>query len=188
MRKALAAGFVAGLMAIAAPALAGPGPGGTSEGTSGASFNQVNCGSAGTKIPGTQGAYLPGAPTGANTSGDLTFCNSGSDLPIQGRIILAGSGGANGVDGYAAADGDNSNPSGATGYSRLGGHVDPSGGGVTIRCAKPEGPDGSATTTGDNDPDSANPNGTNRNSVTLTRAAYTNGTITTQHPEDCKPG
>ncbi len=121
MRKTLAAGFVAGLMAIAAPALAATPP---SEGTTNNTpNNNVSC----------NGNVVYGLPDGSSTpssSGTLMICNDGTTAPppaIQGRIILSGSATSGG---YIAADGDRDNPGQAAGYARLSAGT----GGVAIHC------------------------------------------------------
>lgn len=129
MRKLLIAAAAAGLLAVAAPALAEVG--GTSE-----TGNQVNCGnnSKGTDV-GPTGITIGGvsqAPPSGGTSGALVVCNDGGSagLPqvIQGRIILSGDAGTQ--KGYVAADGDATNPPEAQGWAR----VDVSSAGPKVRC------------------------------------------------------
>ena len=120
MRRLIIAGLAAGFMMLAtAPAFAGSGPGGTSEGqnSDGSENNQVDCGTQGRDVNGVSVIGLDGAPSGA--SGSLVVCNDDGDYPIQGRIIATGD--ASSQDGYVAADGDADNASQGQGYTRVSG-------------------------------------------------------------------
>lgn len=135
MRKILVAAMTAGLLAVAAPAFAGPG--GTSENSS----NQVNCNS-GTatgqqqRVPGS-GIWVKadGSQSSPQSGGALVVCNdaptnNGVPVPIQGRVIA--SGGTSG--GYVAADGDADNPTEAEGWARIDLGTSPA-----VRCGGAEG-------------------------------------------------
>ncbi|MGQ0431098.1 MAG: hypothetical protein ACT452_01675 [Microthrixaceae bacterium] len=139
MRKILVAAMTAGLLAVAAPAFAGPG--GTSEGTTqnGKGTNEVDCTDGNAtgqqaNVPGS-GIWVKADGTPGGTSGALVLCNdgttaNGAPTPIQGRIIA--SGGASQGGGYIAADGDNSNETQAEGWTRVNIGASPS-----VRCGGP---------------------------------------------------
>jgi hypothetical protein len=114
MRKLLFAGALAVSLAVV-PAL-GDGPSGSHEEDGTTWDNQVTCGS---------GVNTPVATVYAGTNG-VEVCNDSGPLPIQGRAIVTTEQG-----GYAAADGDSSNPGQAAGWVR----VDRSG----VRCGDDSG-------------------------------------------------
>lgn len=69
--------------------------------------NQVNCNeTSSTDVGGL--AYVYGGTNGAEVCAD-----QGSSFPVDGRVIV------DAEDGYAAIDGDNSNPEPANGYARV---------------------------------------------------------------------
>ena len=119
MRKLIIAGLTAGVMTLAAPAFAGTGPGGTSEGQNpdGSETNQLDCGTQGRDVNGISVIGLDGAPSGA--SGSLVVCNDDADYPIQGRVIASGD--AATQEGYVTADGDADNAEQGQGYARVSG-------------------------------------------------------------------
>ncbi|MEY2565763.1 MAG: hypothetical protein QOE35_292 [Actinomycetota bacterium] len=111
-----------------------PVPGSTTNPPETRGSNDVNCG-------GPDNNLVPGAPVTiageqTGTGGALVVCQDSADLPIQGRVILAGSAEQGG--GYIAADGDKDNAQyndKAAGFAR----VDISGSGVTVTCGNPAG-------------------------------------------------
>lgn len=125
MRKMLMAAAAAGLLALGAPAFAGEGPAGTSEGQDNIGTdenpvyqenNQLDCGGADdSQLADTgQGVQLRGE--GGAEGGAVVVCNDGDVAPVQGRVI--GSGGTSG--GYVAIDGDADNdPEQAQGWARV---------------------------------------------------------------------
>lgn len=149
MRKVIIAALAVGMMAVAAPAFAGEGPAGTSEGhqepntppdtgTHLVEDNQTKCGTADDKTVDT-GKGISVNAAGDPSGGGVVICNEGgNDVPIQGRVIAAG--GTSG--GWVAADGDADNPEQGQGYARADVSSTPS-----TRCGD----------TANGDTDSANP-------------------------------
>ncbi|MGQ0431099.1 MAG: hypothetical protein ACT452_01680 [Microthrixaceae bacterium] len=139
MRKIFVAAMTAGLLAVAAPALAAPPDTIDSE-----TNNEVSCGT------GAGGTLVPGSSIQVNTAGDAggggaVVCADGAPAgpvpaPIQGRVILSGTQNGAGSSGYIAADGDRSNPAEAEGWAR----VDFSSSGVTVKCG-PDAPENAST-------------------------------------------
>lgn len=124
MRKMLMAAAAAGLLALGAPAFAGEGPAGTSEGQDNIGTtenpiyqenNQVDCGGAdASQLADTgQGVQLRGE--GGAEGGAVVVCNDGDVAPVQGRVI--GAGGTSG--GYVAIDGDADNAEQGQGWARV---------------------------------------------------------------------
>lgn len=147
MRKILVAAMTAGLLAVAAPAFAGPG--GTSE-----TSNNVDCNSSAAtqrqQVPGS-GIFISadGNQAAPQNGGSLVVCNesatnNGAPAPIQGRIIASGGTGG----GYIAADGDANNPPEAQGWARLNISSNPSAAGP--RCGGPADPGTSTDSTTNN--------------------------------------
>lgn len=134
------AALAAGLMGIAAPALADVG--GTSE-----TDNDVSCGAS--------PAAVPGGATQVNVDGDadggaLVVCNDDDpDGPvnvIQGRIIVSGTQSGAESSGYIAVDGDKDNPPEALGWVRVNlGAEDPG-----VKCGGPLAPGTSTDAETDN--------------------------------------
>ena len=121
MRKMLMAAAAAGLLALGAPAFAGEGPAGTSEGQDNIGTseepvyqenNQVDCGD-GALAETPNGVQVKGE--GGPEGGAIVVCNDGDGAPVQGRVI--GSGGPSG--GYVAIDGDADNAEQGQGWARV---------------------------------------------------------------------